>query len=336
MMLPGRSLNLALFTGLALTMAVPVAADVPDGIKDLLSTALSNRDRTTFDTVFNTALQTWPEERLNLFQMVQSLNPSWLSEEQAQEVADFVAAEEAAEAASRARGVWYYLDPALWNGQVQVGANVSSGDTDQQAGSLGLSFQRNFGPDWEHALDFKFDFARRSGETVQERFVAKYDGLYRAWEKGFIANFTQIEVDRFSGFDYRLTETVSVGYQLVDNDRHKLRVEAGPGFRINRVSEEIVDANGVVTTVSDNQTEIIGRLAASYDLKFSETVSFNNTMSAIFGSEFTSLRNLASLSTKLTSSLALRLSFEANYDSPVPVGTSAFDTITRATIAYDF
>jgi putative salt-induced outer membrane protein YdiY len=71
-------------------------------------------------------------------------------------------------------------------------------------------------------------------------------------------------------------------------------------------------------------------------LKLSEIVKFTDTASAIFGGEFTSLRNVAQLSTKLTDSLALRLSFEANYDSPVPENTSKFDTISRISVSYDF
>ena len=323
---------------IALTSTVSVA-DVPDGIKGLLSTAAGNGDKATFDVVFKTALETYPGERVNILEIVKSLNPAWLTSSQAQELENVAAAKIAEEEASRARGIWYYLDPKLWNGQIQVGANSSSGDTSQQAGNVGLSFNRKFGTDWEHGFRFNFDYARREGETVQERFVGQYDGLWRAWEKGFVANFTQLEIDRFSGFDYRLTQTVSIGYQLIDNDRHKLRVEAGPGFRLNQERDvESIDplTGATVITPGEDLSEIIGRVSATYNLNISDNVTFSDQVAAIFGGEFTSLRNVAQLSTKLSDNLALRLSFEANYDSPVPVNTSAFDTISRISVSYDF
>ncbi len=314
-------------------------ADVPDGIKDLLSTAASKGDKATFDVVFKTAMDTYPDDRIGLLELVKAINPEWLTKDQSEELEVIEATAVAAEKASRARGIWYYLDPVLWDSQVQVGANISSGDTSQQAGNVGLSFNRKFGPDWEHGLRFNFDFARREGETVQERFVGQYDGVWRAWEKGFIANFTQLEIDRFSGFDYRLTETISIGYQLLDNDRHKLRVEAGPGFRLNQELDiETFDpiTGETIITPGEDLSEVIGRLSFTYDFNISDNVTFTNQGAAIFGSEFTSLRNVAQLSTKLTERLALRLSFEANYDSPVPENTSSFDTISRINISYDF
>ncbi|UTW55578.1 YdiY family protein [Kordiimonas sp. SCSIO 12610] len=319
----------------ALIMSPSSMADVPEGIKGLLSTAATNGDKATFDIVFKTAVDTYPDERINILELVKSINPAWLTNAQAQELESIEAAAIAAEEASKARGIWYYLDPVLWNGQIQVGANSSSGDTSQQAGNIGLSFNRKFGTDWEHGFRFNFDYARRDGETVQERFVGVYDGVWRAWEKGFVSNFTQIEIDRFSGFDYRLTETLSIGYQLVDNDRHKLRVEVGPGFRLNRAFA-VLDDDGNIITPADNQSELIGRLSSTYNLKLSDAITFSDQASAIFGTEFTSLRNVAQVSTKLTDSLALRLSFEANYDSPVPENTSSFDTISRVSVSYDF
>jgi putative salt-induced outer membrane protein len=323
---------------IALNSAVGFA-DVPKGVKGLLTTAASKGDKAAFDIMFKAALDTYPGERINIFKLVKSINPAWLDAAHTKELDDLAAADAAAEKASRDRGIWYYLDPVLWNGQVQVGANVSSGDTSQQAGNIGLSFNRKFGTDWEHGFRFNFDYARRDGSTVQERFIGQYDGLWRAWEKGFVSNFTQLEIDQFSGFDYRLTETISIGYQLIDNDRHKLRLEAGPGIRLNKELdiEEVDPVTGDLTLIEgQNRTEVIGRISSTYDLKLSENVTFTDTASAIFGGEFTSLRNVAQLSTKLTDSLALRLSFEANYDSPVPENTSKFDTISRISVSYDF
>lgn len=313
-----------LFIALAFVGTTSVQADEIKNVKGMLKMAVEAGDEAAFDTVLSMALVTWPEKRIAILKMAEGLQVSWLAEDQIEEINVAREAALSAEAASRARGIIYYLDPALWNGQAELGAGSSTGDTDEKSLSVGLSFHRNFGS-WEHDLDFDFDYARSSGETKRQKFVSKYETIWRPWKSAFLLNYTELELDRFSGYDYRVVENIGVGFDLISKGNHRFRVEGGPGLRFSRFKE-----TGI------NETEFLGRLSTTYDWKISDTMSLRDRASVIFASGSTTLKNGLEFSAKLNAHLAARLSFDVQYDSAPPLGTAAWDTSTRATLVYGF
>ncbi len=309
----------------------PASAESPAGFSDMLKTAVASNSQASFNAILDTALATWPNKRKEILAAAHAMQPSWLIPAHVQEAERNIAAKRAAEKASRDRGIIYYLDPSLWNGQAEMGAGTSTGDTDEQAVSMGLSFNRNFGPKWEHALDLDFDFARSEGNTTRQSFVTKYETLWRAWDKTYFANYIELETTRFSGYSYRVIENLGIGYQLIKNDRQSLRLEAGPGVRFSKLTED-----SETTMQGDlTKTEFLGRLATTYDLKLSERTSIRNRAALILEAE-TSIENLTEFSARINTHLAARVSLEVKYDSGAPLGTSVWDTITRATLVYDF
>ena len=83
-------------------------------------------------------------------------------------------------------------------------------------------------------------------------------------------------------------------------------------------------------------TEFLGRVSSTYELKLTDNLSFKDRASALFGTQSTTLENWAQFSARINSHMQARLSFEVKYDSLAPLGTSAWDTATRATLVYDF
>ncbi len=313
------------FTTLTFVGTTSVNADEIKGVKGMLKKAVEAGDEAAFDTVLAMALATWPGKRGVILETAEGLQASWMDIEQIEEIKVAREAVAAAEAASRARGIVYYLDPALWNGQAELGAGSSTGDTDEKSLSIGLSFNRKFGPAWEHDLDLDFDYARSSGVTKRQKFVTKYEAIWRPWKSVFLLNYTELELDSFSGYDYRVVENIGVGFDLLSKGSHRLRVEGGPGLRFSRFKE-----TGL------NETEFLGRLSTTYDWKISDTMSLRDRASVIFASESTTLKNALQFSARLNAHLAARLSFDVQYDSAPPLGTAAWDTSTRATLVYGF
>jgi putative salt-induced outer membrane protein len=300
-------------------------ASMPSGIEDLLKTAIVKDDRKSFDMVVDMAVETWPASRLDILRLASTLRREWLSEQEVQELIAAEAADIEAEKKSRARGIIYYLDPTLWNAQAQVGAASSTGDTDEQSASLGLSFSRDFSNVWEHNLNFDFDFARSKGATTRRRLLTRMETLYKKWEGLYLLNYVEVDLNKFSGFDYRILDNVAIGKQLFKSDRQSLRLEGGPGVRFSKFED---------TGLTD--TEFLGRVSSTYDLKLTDNLTFKDKASVIFGTGSMTIDNRASFAAQINSSLAARLSFQVQYDSETPVGAAAWDTITRATLVYDF
>ncbi|WP_417449220.1 DUF481 domain-containing protein [Kordiimonas sp.] len=325
---------LAFFLVTTVLSSMPAHASNPtSGVVEMLKTASAANDKATFDTLLSTALNTWPKKRIELLRAARGISETWMSQAYLDEMSAAKKAQEAAEAASRARGLMYYLDPKLWNGQAQLGGSSSSGDTDEQGVSAALNFERAFGPKWNHSLNLKFDLARSEGATTRQRLVGQYEVMWKPWTDVFLLNFTEVELDKFSGYDYRVVENLAVGTEIFRTSNQSLRVEAGPGIRVSRVEETIEDG---VIRAPHTEKEFLGRVSSTYELKLTDNLTFKDRASAIFGTQSTTLENWAQFSARINSHMQARLSFEVKYDSLAPIGTAAWDTATRATLVYDF
>ena len=318
----------SLFLGVFLTAPVEAAqpeAGLPAGAEAMLEAAAATGDRHTFQIVLATALSAWPEARLPLLEKAQAANAAFVNPQQEAEVAEARTAAAHAEAVDKARGLAYTLDPKLWNAQIELGAGANTGDSAEKALTLGLSVERVFSSVWEHKLDVKLDYARRDGVTTQKRLISDYDLLWKAWEKGYVQNFTRLEFDQNSNYDYRLIENIGLGYHLLEITDHSLRLEAGPGVRYS----------GIRGT-GETDTELMGRVASSYIWQINADMTFTDRAAVLFGSTSTTLENYAEVAARINASMAAKISFEIKYDSASTAPYNAWDTITRASFVYDF
>lgn len=291
----------------------------------MLKTAVANGDEALFDTLVETALETWPASRLDILKAANDIQREWVAMPLRNEVKQAEAAAEEVERKSRARGLIYFLDPTLWNTTAQFGAATSTGDTDEQSIALGIAMSRDFGEKWEHDFNLDFDFARSQGATTRRRILTRLNTTYKAWDDLFLSNYFEADFNRFSGFDYRLLDSVALGVKLVDTDRQKLRLEGGPGVRLNKFEED-----------GSTSTEFLGRVSSTYELKLTDNIDFKDQASMIFGTGSITFDNRATFGAQINSSLAARLSFQVQYDSDTPVEAAAWDTLTRATLVYKF
>lgn len=221
-----------------------------------------------------------------------------------------------------------------WDGGVEFGFSTSSGNTQEQAFALGLELKRVISGRWDHKFEFDMDYARRLGLTSKERYAGLYELFYRGWERTYLYSFVAGERDRFSAFEYRITESFGVGYQIIDSKRQKWSLEGGPGLRQTKLST--ISLGPATTTGGSFGNRFIGVLNSEYEFALSEGLSFSNKSRLFFGEERTTLTNLAGLKVRLNGALSARLSFDVKYDSKVLPGTRKTDTLTRATVVYDF
>lgn len=227
-----------------------------------------------------------------------------------------------------------FLDLGAWEGGVELGMSTSSGNTEEQAFAVGLELKRVISKRWDHKLDFDMDYARRLGLTSKERYAAHYELFYRRWDRTYLYAFLAGERDRFSAFDYRITESVGVGYQVFEGPRQKWSLEGGPGLRQTKLNTILLGTQPPAGGSFGN--EIIAVLNSNYEFQFTEGLSFSNKTKVFVGEARTTIANEAGLKVRLNGALSARLSFDVKYDSEVLAGTHKTDTLTRATIVYDF
>ena len=162
------------------------------------------------------------------------------------------------------------------------------------------------------------------GRTGEKYFVsAKLDRKLDSMS--YIFALVEHEDDRFSGFHYQTTFTAGYGRTVIDNDVHKLSLEAGPGYRRSEIIEgDHVEEEGVL------------RGALDYAWKVSDTSKLTEELSVEVGDESTITKSSTKLKTKVNTSFSLTLGYDIKNQSEVPAGTKNTDTTTYITLDYTY
>jgi putative salt-induced outer membrane protein len=211
-----------------------------------------------------------------------------------------------------------------WKGSAEMGFSSSSGDADAQAFTGGFRANRIFNISWEHAFKVDLNFAKANGISTQEKLTSDYQVYYMNWNRGYMFGLATFEYDKFSGFDYRLTQSVGVGYTIFNENDLRWSIEVGPGARESR------------TKLNNTEVEFVGTLNSNFRHWIQPEISYGTDIKTAWGPERFTIINIADLKARINDNFSARFSFETNYDSVVPLGTSKTDTLVKATIIYDF
>jgi putative salt-induced outer membrane protein len=211
-----------------------------------------------------------------------------------------------------------------WFGEVELGGSRSTGNTEEEQLSIAGYLGAQYG-NWSQDAHVNFDFGSSDDETTTQRLVIDLKSRYALGQRLYALGFVEYEDDRFSGFKYRFTETLGLGYRLLDRRNLTFDVEAGPGARQSRLN-----------VTDETESEITANLGAFFVWEISDTANLTNDTSVIFGSERTTTTNTTALTATVLDPIAARLSFEIRHDSNVPPGSENTDTLTKASLVYEY
>jgi putative salt-induced outer membrane protein len=212
---------------------------------------------------------------------------------------------------------------SIWSSEVEVGAVVSTGNTEESNFKLRGQAIRD-GEDYVNT--FKLDLlnsTKNDQKTAQKNYV-----VYQLDRK--LSNISAIfgrvayEDDKFGGFDYQVDLTAGYSRQFLTGDIHKLKGSVGAGHRQSEIE------------TGGTEDEIIIRLAADYVWQVSENATFKQVLSAQIGDFATISRSETSLSSDVLNNIALKLALYIKNTSEVPAGLDKTDTETAVTLLYKF
>ncbi|GGX97310.1 hypothetical protein GCM10007160_26000 [Litchfieldella qijiaojingensis] len=215
-------------------------------------------------------------------------------------------------------------DAPTFSGDAELGFTRLSGNTNSQT-LIAKGRLTWLTGDWTHTLRGETRNVTRDGETSAEQYLVAGRERYDLSGPHYLFGFARWEQDRFSGFDYQFTTIGGYGRQILDSDTHDLSVEAGPGYRID--------------AIRDDETEELGVAygAFAYSWEFSSTASFDQEASIEATDDNVTTRSLSSLTAKLNSRLALRLSHEIKHNSQPPeTADASTDLTTSASLLYSW
>jgi putative salt-induced outer membrane protein len=289
-----------LFLAIMLPAAPAVAEPIPPAVEAMIDAAAG------------------PDQLKVVAEIAKKTNPASAAEIDAKVAAINAAAAKAREEQLASQG---FLEG--WGGQGEAGGFLSSGNTRNRGLAVGINLSKET-RHWKHTLRGIVDYQEDQGVTSRERYFTGYEGNWKFTPRGFAVLALSWERDRFTGFTSRFTQAIGLGYRLVDTPALTIAVDGGPALRQTRFT------NGL------NENLFAGRAAVNARWLISSRLTFTETATYYYDGNNNSLLSLSQLTAKLNGRLSARMSFQLNNESNPPPGRENTDTVTRATLVYNF
>ncbi|WP_120078488.1 DUF481 domain-containing protein [Aurantiacibacter odishensis] len=304
----------------ALLLSAPAAAELPQAARTMIEAAIASGDAERVEAVVATARAAFPDD-------AGEIDAIW-SQYRAEQAE--IAAAQAAQEEAELRQAGLFEN---WNGEGQIGAFQSSGNTDEFGVTAALALERE-GIDWEHRLRLTADYRRLNGATSREQFLARYEPRYQINERLFAYGLAQYERDRRQGYSARYALSGGIGYKVIDEENMELSIKAGPAYRVTNFTDGTSASRLAGLFGADFAWDISDNLKFTQDA--SSTVETGGQALVIVDSTNTSIAATTGLEAGLTDALSTRLSWTIEYDSNPPAGAVKTDTLSRFTLVYGF
>jgi putative salt-induced outer membrane protein len=211
-----------------------------------------------------------------------------------------------------------------WSGKGELGLVSASGNSDNRSLNLAMEFIYE-AEKWRHRLSGGAIYAEDNGKKTANRYDLGAQSDYKLSEKSYVFGAARYENDDFSAFEDQTTVTFGYGRHLLDNARHKLKVEAGAGYRTASVASTGKSEDGVIFR---------GLLDWAWQLTASTSLGERYLVES--GSDNTYMQNDLGLTVAINSRLALKMGYQVRNNSDVPAGVKKTDTLTSANLVYHF
>ena len=210
-----------------------------------------------------------------------------------------------------------------WTAEVGLGYVKTSGNTETESlkGDIKAVKEKD---KWRHSVKFEGLNSSDSGVTTAERYFLSGKSDYRFSKHGYWYVTASYDDDHFSGYDYRISESVGYGRRLLDRPGLSIDGEVGPGARQSK------------TDAGESEDEFLLRLAGNLLWKVSDNSDFTEEVFTEIGEDDTVSKSVTALTANINSSLAMKLSYTIKHTSKVPVGIDKTDTETVITIVYKY
>ena len=211
----------------------------------------------------------------------------------------------------------------LWKASAELGYVSTSGNTETTTvnSKAMTSTERE---EWRHKIEITALKASDNIGTTAEKYGLTGQSDYKLTKPNYLFGMVNYENDKFSGFEYQVTEAIGYGRRVIDGTGLSLDLEIGPGARQSKLD----------TGESDSETIIRG--AAKLDWAISKTSRFTEVLTIEDGEDVTISKSVTGLSSKINGSLSMKITYTYKNTSEVPVGVEETDTETAVTLVYGF
>lgn len=218
----------------------------------------------------------------------------------------------------------YSKDPPVgFSGEAELGIVTTSGNTNTRSINAKTRLYYLSGP-WRQEGRLEGLRTSDGATTLAERYLVSGKSDYRFRPHDYLFVTARYEDDRFSGYDYQLSEALGYGHRPLESDTLTLDLEIGAGGRHSRPHDD------------RRHDEAIARAAAKLRWELSDSARFSEELLVESGASNTYSESVSALTVKINSHFATKLSLTAKHNSAVPAGVEHTDVISAVTLVIDF
>jgi len=216
-----------------------------------------------------------------------------------------------------------YVNASSWSGEAELGLVLTTGNTETQSINAKTKVI-NERAAWRHTFAATVLNTADDVRTTSEKYFLSGQSDYKFSEFEYFFGIVTYEDDRFSGYDYQVSEVLGYGRRIIHEPSLTLDLEGGPGARQSK------------TTNGDSDNELIVRLAGNLEWKISDSADFSEQLSTEIGEDKTITKSITALKAQIVGSLAMKVSLTIKHTSEVPMGNKKTDSETALTLVYSF
>ncbi len=212
----------------------------------------------------------------------------------------------------------------LWEASAELGFVSTTGNTETE--TLNAKAEASTDRDqWRHAIEAATLKSSDADTTTAQKFTLSGQSDYKLeGKKNYLFGLVSYENEKFSGYDYRVTETIGYGRRVIEDEDLKLDLEIGPGARQSKLDSGESDSEGLIYA------------AAKLKWQVGKNSQFREVLTVDAGEDVTVTKSVTSLSSKVNGNLSMKVTFTYKNTSDVPVGVEETDTETGVTLVYAF
>ncbi|MFO7582771.1 YdiY family protein [Guyparkeria sp.] len=223
-----------------------------------------------------------------------------------------------------------FFGPALaeesdgpWGGSAEFGATMSTGNSESSSLNGKLRITHESLP-WENKFRLEAHQATEDGDETANRVLGEHETNYALTERDYLFGVLRGTYDEFSGYDYQASAAAGYGRKIWISEKGYWDAEIGPGVRVAETNDDV------------RETNVIARASSGFEYRLSDTARFNQDVTVLSGSDNTEVESVTGVSTSITDTLAMKLSYTVLHNTDVPADTENTDTYTSINLVYDF
>lgn len=289
---------------------VAPAPDVamPQDLRAMLEAAIADGDPATIEKMFGYARKARPDALPAIDAMQQA--------HLARAEGETLARAEARRRALAQAHLWQY-----WKGQVEFGATLVEGPTDN-LGLLGSLELEREGLDWVHKLQVRADIQDTEGVRSLERIIGSWQPRYAISPSGYAFGLAQFDRDPLLGIESRYSLGVGAGWTLRPSPKFRASLEGGPAYRWTFLGQ------------GERRNRLAVRGTADWTWTLNPRLELSQRLSGFYEEGIFSGLIFSAADSRLTSRLTLRFSYEYRIEEDQFTGISTSGSTSRASLVY--